>query len=168
MGCCWLTCRPSQTQSYLVAIAPEVVLGANVLVRVLGPLGAGVLVLLMGNVLPVGVPPDLGVDTGNDDAGNRDAVESQLARDLHPLLFASPNNPGWLARYIDLPQCPSHVPRSDLLQGQLAPELARLLAVGSNAGTLTVELVVLGADELLGGLGAVVAAAGAEGCAAKG
>lgn len=60
--------------SYLVTISPEVVLGAEVLVWVLRPVCAGVLVLLVGNVLPMGVPPDLSVDAGNDDAGDRDAV----------------------------------------------------------------------------------------------
>lgn len=45
---------------------------------------------------------------------------------------------------------------------QLAPQLSRLLGVLCNTRTLAVELVVLGAGELLGALGAVVAAAGAE------
>ena len=60
-------------QAYLVTVSPEEVLGADVLVGVLGPLGAGVLVLLVGNVLPVSIPPDLGVDAGDDDAGDGDA-----------------------------------------------------------------------------------------------
>lgn len=60
---------------YLVTVSPEVVLGANVLVGVLGPLRAGVLVLLVGYVLPVGIPPHLCVDAGDDDAGDGDAVE---------------------------------------------------------------------------------------------
>jgi hypothetical protein len=59
--------------AYLVTVSPEVVLGADVLVRVLGPLRAGVLVLLVSNVLPVGIPSDLGVDAGDDDAGDGDA-----------------------------------------------------------------------------------------------
>ena len=62
-------------EAYLVTVSPEEVLGADVLVGVLRPLRAGVLVLLVGDVLPVGVPPHLGVDTGNDDAGDSDAVE---------------------------------------------------------------------------------------------
>jgi hypothetical protein len=59
--------------SYLVTVSPEVVLGADVLVRVLGPLRAGILVLLVSDVLPVGIPPNLGVDAGDDDAGDGDA-----------------------------------------------------------------------------------------------
>ena len=62
--------------AYLVTVTPEVVLGADVLVGVLGPLGARVLVLLMGNVLPVGIPSNLCVDAGNDDAGDGDAAHS--------------------------------------------------------------------------------------------
>lgn len=61
---------------YLVAVSPEVVLGAEVLIGVLGPLRARVLVLLVGNVLPVGIPPDLCVDAGNDDARDGDAAHS--------------------------------------------------------------------------------------------
>jgi len=61
---------------YLVAISPEVVLGAEVLVGVLGPLRARVLVLLVGNMLPVSIPPDLCVDAGNDDARDGDAAHS--------------------------------------------------------------------------------------------
>jgi len=57
---------------------------------------------------------------------------------------------------------------SHLLDGKLAPELPRLGTVRSDTGTLPVELVVLGTDEFLGGFGAVVAAAGAGGRAAKG
>lgn len=110
----------------LVTISEEEVLGADVLVGVLGPLGSGVHFLLVGDVLPMGVPSDLCVDRGDDDARNGD------------------------------------------IKRQLAPELARLLGVLGNAGTLAVELVVLGTSKLLGGLGAVVAAAGAEGCAGNG
>jgi hypothetical protein len=65
---------PGHGVPYLVTVSPEVVLGTDVLVRVLGPLRAGVLVLLVGYVLPVSVPPDLGVDTGNDDAGDGNAI----------------------------------------------------------------------------------------------
>lgn len=57
---------------------------------------------------------------------------------------------------------------NDLLQAQLAPELAALGAVLGNAGTLAVELIVLGACKLLGLLGAVVAAGCAGGGAGKG
>jgi hypothetical protein len=62
------------SKSYLVTISPEVVLGTDVLVCVLGPLGAGVLVFLVGYVLPMSIPPDLGVDTGDDDAGDGNAI----------------------------------------------------------------------------------------------
>lgn len=62
-------------KAYLVTVSPEEVLGADVLVGVLRPLRAGMLVLLVGNVLPVGVPPHLGVDAGNDDAGDSNAVD---------------------------------------------------------------------------------------------
>lgn len=57
---------------------------------------------------------------------------------------------------------PRLLTRQDLLEGQLAPELARYSAMLLDAGTLAVELVVLGSCKLLGRLRAVVAAAGAE------
>jgi hypothetical protein len=59
-----------EESSYLVTVSPEVVLGADVLVRILGLLLFGD---VMGNVLPVGVPPKLGVDAGDDQARNGDA-----------------------------------------------------------------------------------------------
>ena len=62
-------------KAYLVTVSPEEVLGADVLVGVLRPLRAGVLVLLVGDVLPVGIPPHLGVDAGNDDAGDSNTVD---------------------------------------------------------------------------------------------
>ena len=71
--------------AYLVTVTPEVVLGADVLVGVLGPLGARVLVLLMGNVLPVGIPSNLCVDAGNDDAGDGDAAHS-VSMHFHNLM----------------------------------------------------------------------------------
>jgi hypothetical protein len=57
---------------------------------------------------------------------------------------------------------------SNLLERQLAPELARLSGVLGDVGSLAVELVVLGSGKLLGALGAVVAAAGAGRSAGKG
>jgi len=66
--------HPVSWVSYLVTVSPEVVLGTDVLVCVLGPLRAGVLVLLVGYVLPVSIPPNLGVDTGDDDAGDGNAI----------------------------------------------------------------------------------------------
>jgi len=48
---------------------------------------------------------------------------------------------------------------SDLQDGQLPPKLSTLSSVIVHAGPLAVELVVLGADELSLGLGAVRAAA---------
>ena len=65
----------------LVTVSPPEVLGANVLVGVLGPLRAGVLVLLVGYVLPVGIPSHLCVNAGDDDAGDGD-VERKLAPEL--------------------------------------------------------------------------------------
>lgn len=62
--------------AYLVTVAPEEVLGADVLVGVLGLLLTGVDVLLVLDVLPVGIPPQLGVDAGEDDAGDGDAVDA--------------------------------------------------------------------------------------------
>jgi hypothetical protein len=56
--------------TYLVTIAPEEVLGADVLVRVFGPLLPRGLV---SNVLPVSIPPDLGVHGRDDEAGDSDA-----------------------------------------------------------------------------------------------
>ena len=64
----------SSKLAHLVTITPEVVLGADVLVGVFGPLLTGVLVLFVLDVLPVSIPPDLSVDGGNDDAGDSDAV----------------------------------------------------------------------------------------------
>jgi hypothetical protein len=64
------------SRAYLVTVSPEEVLSADVLVGVLRPLGAGVLVLLMSNMLPVGIPPHLGVDAGNDDAGDGNAIDT--------------------------------------------------------------------------------------------
>ena len=77
--CCYVSIAASDCNGWfekadLVTITPPEVLGADVLVRVFGPLRAGVLVLLVRNVLPVGVPPQLGVDSGNDDAGDSDAA----------------------------------------------------------------------------------------------
>jgi hypothetical protein len=57
--------------TYLVTVAPPEVLGADVLVGVLG------LLLLrgrVGDVLPVGVPPHLAVDAGNEQAGQGNAA----------------------------------------------------------------------------------------------
>ena len=67
-------CHPVPRTCYLVTVSPEVVLGTDVLVRVLGSVCARVLVLLVGYVLPVSIPPDLGVDTGDDDAGDGNAI----------------------------------------------------------------------------------------------
>ena len=61
--------------AYLVTVAPEEILGANVLVGVLGLLLAGVEVLFVLDVLPMGIPPQFGVDAGKDDAGNSDAAD---------------------------------------------------------------------------------------------
>jgi hypothetical protein len=75
-------------------------------------------------------------------------------------------------RYSPISQLP-FVPRPegaprDLLDGQLAPEIARLAGMLGDARTLEVELVVLGAGELLGALRAVGAAGGTKGSAGKG
>jgi len=56
----------------LVAIAPEEVLGTDVLVGVFGLLLHGGIVLL---VFPVRVPPHLSVDASKDQAGNSHAKE---------------------------------------------------------------------------------------------
>ena len=152
--------------AYLVTVTPEVVLGADVLVRVLGPLRAGVLVLLVSDMLPVGIPPDLCVDGGNDDAGDSDA-DKNISR--VPLISSSGSNA------VLRPSFPSPMfqsCRQDLLETQLAPELARLSSVLRNVDTLAIKFVVLGSGKLLGALGAVVAAAGAgrgaDGSAGKG
>lgn len=62
---------------YLVAIAPKEVLGADVLVRILGPLRPRGLV---SNVLPVSIPPELGVHGRDDEGGDGNAVVPALAR----------------------------------------------------------------------------------------
>jgi hypothetical protein len=61
---------PHIRKAYLVTVSPEVVLGTQVLVCVLGLVLLGSVV---GNMLPMGVPPNLGVDGGNDQARNGDA-----------------------------------------------------------------------------------------------
>jgi hypothetical protein len=60
----------SRGSTYLVTISPEVVFGTEVLVRVLGLVLTGSVV---SNVLPMGVPPQLAVDGGDDHAGDSDA-----------------------------------------------------------------------------------------------
>lgn len=57
--------------AHLVTVTPEEILGANVLVGVLGALRLGGKV---GNVLPVLLPQAVGVDTTEDDRGDDDAV----------------------------------------------------------------------------------------------
>lgn len=59
------------SQAHLVTVTPEEVLGADVLVGVLGQLGSRGLV---GLVLPVLEPQAVGVDTAEDDRGDDDAV----------------------------------------------------------------------------------------------
>lgn len=54
---------------YLIAITPEEVLGADVLVRVLRLLGSRGFV---GLVLPMSIPSKLSVDAGDDEAGDGD------------------------------------------------------------------------------------------------
>lgn len=98
----------------LVAIAPKEVLGADVLVGVLGLLLHG---RLVGFVLPVSVPPHLTIDSSHEQA--------------------------WHGK----------------IDGELPPEFTALGGMLLDAGTLAVEFVVLGSDELLGGLAAVHAAA---------
>jgi hypothetical protein len=58
---------------YLVAVSPKVVLGTDILVCVLGLVLPGSVV---SDVLPVGIPPQLGVDAGNNQARNSDAGNS--------------------------------------------------------------------------------------------
>ena len=130
--------------------------------------------LLVLDVLPVSIPPDLGVDGGNDDTGDSDAVSTSSVHLLPTqlLLWRGQCHPGspLMLRYLIYTGADWQPARtqSDLLEAQLAPELAALSAVFLNAGALAVELVVLGSGELLGALGAVVAAAGAGGGAAEG
>lgn len=57
--------------AHLVTVTPEEVLGADVLVGVLGSLGLG---RKVGLVLPVLNPQTVGVDTTEDDRGDDDAV----------------------------------------------------------------------------------------------
>lgn len=63
--------------AHLVTVAPEEVLCPDVLVRVLWLL---LLWRLVGLVLPVLVPEAVGVDTGNGEAGDDDAVRGQSVR----------------------------------------------------------------------------------------
>lgn len=62
----------------LVAVAPRIVLGADVLVRVLGALLQG---RHVRPVVPVLVPLDPGVDAGEDEGG-RQGVDADLAPQL--------------------------------------------------------------------------------------
>lgn len=59
------------TKTDLVTIAPPEVLGADILVRVLGLLFHG---RLVGLVLPMGIPPQLRIDASDDQSGNGDAA----------------------------------------------------------------------------------------------
>ena len=62
---CWLA------RTHLVTISPEVVLGPDVLVGVLGlVLKSGA----VGDVLPVLGPEPVGVDTGEDDGWDHNAI----------------------------------------------------------------------------------------------
>ena len=115
------------------------------------------LVLLVGNVLPVGIPPELGVDAGNDQRRNGDTEV------LISILCSLPFRTTCCDWHCVPSQCrclgsqrAAH-PWRNSLERQLPPELARLVGVLRNASALTVKLVVFGARELLGALGAVVA-----------
>lgn len=57
----------------LVTIAPEEILGANVLIGILGLLLHGDVV---GLVLPVGIPSHFSVDAGNEQAWKGNAGDS--------------------------------------------------------------------------------------------
>jgi hypothetical protein len=70
-------CDPAS--AYLVTVTPEVVLGADVLVGVLGLLGLG---RHVGLVLPVLEPQAVGVDTTEDDRGDDDAVLQESRSDF--------------------------------------------------------------------------------------
>jgi hypothetical protein len=61
--------------TYLVSVSPEEVLGADVHERVFGALLERGHV---GDVLPVVVPQTPGVDAGNAEGGNDDAVRGQF------------------------------------------------------------------------------------------
>jgi hypothetical protein len=60
--------------SYLVTISPEEVLGADVLVCVLGLVFLGSVV---SDVLPVSIPSQLSVDAGYDQGRDSDAAKSR-------------------------------------------------------------------------------------------
>lgn len=61
--------------SYLVTVTPEEVLGTDVLVGILGLLLARSVV---GHMLPVSVPSQLGVHACDDKAGDSDAIASSV------------------------------------------------------------------------------------------
>ena len=63
--------RGQYQRAYLVTVSPEVILGTDILVGVLGLVLLGSVV---GNVLPVSIPPQLCVDAGDDQARNGDAA----------------------------------------------------------------------------------------------
>jgi hypothetical protein len=63
------------SQQRLVAIAPEKVLGANILVRILGPLFQRRHML---PVLPMLVPQIVGVEAGDGEGGDDDAGGREL------------------------------------------------------------------------------------------
>lgn len=65
--------------THLISIAPEVVLGSEVLVWVLGTLLQRLHVIPMG---PMGIPENLCIDTGNYQAWNR-GTNRRLALHLH-------------------------------------------------------------------------------------
>lgn len=117
----------------------------------------------MGNVLPVGVPPQLSVDAGDDQARNGDTGTALASSLLYNALDVAAIDPAAHLRCRSLPFQYAINAHRDSLDRQLPPELARLVGVLGNASTLTVELVVLGAGKLLGALGAVIAGGGAAG-----
>ena len=68
--------------AYLITISPPEVLGPDVLIRVLGPLGTRVDMLLVSLVLPMGIPPELRIEGREDEAGHGDTI---LVISEHPL-----------------------------------------------------------------------------------
>lgn len=60
--------------AYLITVSPPEVLGPDVLIRVLGPLGTRVDMLLVSLVLPMSIPPQLRIDSGEDEAGYGDTI----------------------------------------------------------------------------------------------
>jgi len=112
--------------------------------------------LLVSLMLPMGIPPELCIEGREDEAGYGDTISVISEHSSRPWTHTT-RSP--LFQKPALVMCKE---TEDILQAKLAPQLSALGSMLVHARTLAVELIVLGACELLR-LGAVVATGLAEG-----